>query len=80
MKFLRNEYSNDEYMTLSGAKRYLVPSEEEIEEIKGTDYESDYMEWVDDLKSAETLEELAEVLNSRTDDYGNGSEYTVRCI
>ncbi len=67
MKELRNNFDKEICFTegeLDKAKYYFTDSEES--------------EYAEAIAEAETLEELADVLNHYSDEYGNGSRYYVR--
>lgn len=89
MKFLENK-AGDTFDTLEKAKRYYYPSEEEDRDVKDPDgyinnvipsglLES-WKNYKNEIKEAETLEELANTLNKYTDTFGDGSEVNVREI
>lgn len=87
MKFIRR--SNDDeavFYNLTEAKAFMLPdvSEEAKKEFEedfiGDDFESywnRYLEYYSDIKNADSLEELAEVWNSRTDTFADGSSFEV---
>lgn len=84
-KELRNTLdSTITFENLEEAKHYYLPQQVEVErdEFLGDDKEyaeycKQYKEYADEILSAESLEELATVLNHGTDLFGNGSEYKV---
>lgn len=72
MKILKNSYDSEvEFDNLEDAKRYHMPDLAELPECA---------EYAKEIESAESLEELADVLNEYTDRFGNGSAYTVKEI
>lgn len=88
MKELRNSVDYEIGFTdLEEAKAYYLPSEELDADVKnpdsyiGTGAFEDYLKnWEDykaDISDADSLEDLANVLNRYTDEFGNGSSYTV---
>ncbi len=89
MKFLENK-SGDTFDTLDKAKRYYYPSVEEDRDVKDPDGYIDnvipsgllesWENYKNEIKEAETLEELANTLNEYTDTFGDGSEVNVREI
>lgn len=69
MKELRNSVDYEARFTdLEEAKRYYVPDLDEFPE------EAEYAK---EILEAESMEELADVLNKYTDEFDNGSEYKV---
>ena len=70
MKELRNYVDYDAVFTdLQKAKDWYMPNLEEFPECT---------EYAKEIKDAETLEELAEVLNKYTDTYNDGRLHTVK--
>lgn len=65
MKELRNRFDKDaQFDDLAKAKKYYMPNQEALE-------------YAEEIANAETLEELADVLNRYSDIYGDGSEFYV---
>lgn len=85
MKVLKNG-KDDEVMfdDLEIAKKYYMPTEDpKKDEYLGNDFEEYvklYNQYKEEIEEAETLEELASVLNKYTDIFDNGSEYFVKTI
>lgn len=84
MKELRNNWDeNAAFEKLEDAKNYYLPKEEkpcEKDEYLGDDYEGfckQYEEYKEEITAAETLEELAAVLNRYTDTFEDGREHKV---
>lgn len=70
MKELRNNIDKDATFTdLQEAKNYYAPNLEEFPECK---------KYSKEIEEAETLEELAKVLNKYTDAFGDGRNHTVK--
>lgn len=79
---LRNKYDTEiSFDNLAEAKSYFLPKEEipcEPEKFSGENYESfctAFKAYKTEIKAANNLEELADVLNRYSDEFGNGSEY-----
>ena len=79
---LRNKYDTEiSFDDLAEAKSYFLPKEEipcDPEEFLGENYESfctAFKAYKTEIKAASNLEELADVLNRYSDEFGNGSEY-----
>lgn len=84
MKELRNNADTEVAFTdLKKAKNYYLPEENipcSKEEYLGNDYEGfckGFTEYKQEIQRADTLEELADVLNRYTDAYDDGREHTV---
>ncbi|MBQ5558265.1 MAG: hypothetical protein IIT46_00560 [Lachnospiraceae bacterium] len=87
MKFIRRtNYDGDVFDNLAEAKAFMLPdvSEEAKKEFEEDfigenfdEYWNDYLDYYLAIKSAESLEELAEVWNSRTDTFADGSSFEV---
>lgn len=84
MKELRNNWDADVVFTdLQKAKNWYLPEEDvpcSKEEYLGDDYESyctNFTEYKKEIQGADTLEELADVLNRYSDTFDNGREHTV---
>lgn len=70
VKELRNKYDTEIAIeSLEEAKKYVMPDLDEFPE------ETEYAE---DIEGAESLEELADVLNKYTDLFGNGSSWFIK--
>lgn len=70
MKELRNNVDYEAVFTnLQKAKYYYMPNLEEF---------SECVEYAKEIEEAESLEELAQVLNKYTDIFGDGREYVVK--
>lgn len=73
---LKNEWFSDEFDNLEKAKHYYGSDEPaEKDEYLYEDYDSyvdDFKDYIEDIWDCDSLEELADVLNSRSD-YSNGS-------
>jgi hypothetical protein len=79
-KILKNTFADEtSFENLEEAKHYFTPKAEEIKDAEesGLYDMDDYREYINGIKNAESLEELAEILNSRTDEYSNGTEWRV---
>lgn len=69
MRELRNNVDNEARFTdLAEAKKYYMPDLTQFPEAE---------EYAEEISESGTLEELADVLNKYSDDFGNGSEYKV---
>ncbi len=72
---LKNEWFSDEFDDLQKAKHYYGNIEiSEEDEYLGDDYNSyvnDFNEYIENIWNCDSLEELANVLNSRSE-YSNG--------
>lgn len=87
MKELRNTHDRSiDYSSLEEAKGYFAcdisveARAEASEDFIGKDFESywqEYVQYAQDIDSAETLEQLCEVLNRETDRFDNGSSYYI---
>lgn len=82
---LINDFDNEiNFENLEDAKKYYLPENEIpciLEEYLGDDYESyciQYKQFKADISNANSLIELADILNTYSDIFLNGSEYTVR--
>lgn len=65
--------SNDpdaEFDDLEEAKNYMIPDVDFDDE--------DYNEYIEELKNADTLEELAHIWNTNTDRFNDGSSFDVK--
>ena len=70
MKKLKNNVDYEAaFENLEDAKKYYMPNLKEFPECT---------EYAKEIKDAETLEELAEVLNKYTDTYNDGRHHTVK--
>ena len=70
MKELRNNFDKEvAFDDLNNAKNYYLPNTEEFSEEK---------EYAQEIEEAETLEELAEVLNKYTDIFSDGRNHFVK--
>ncbi len=84
MKELRNNLDKAiTFEKLEDAKNYYLPKQTKPchkDEYLGDDYEEfcrQYEEYKEEITASETLEELADVLNSYTDTFEDGREYKV---
>lgn len=86
MKILKNSFDKETTFTsLEAAKKYYLPEDAELskEDYVGKDYQADDAAWREyrgEIEEAESLEELAEVLNRYSDRFGNGSSWSVKDI
>lgn len=91
MTILKNNYDPDiSFDNLAAAKGYYYPDATLDKDIKSpddyigdtdfNDYLKSWEKYKKDIKEAETLEKLANVLNRCTDIFGNGSEYIIKNI
>lgn len=85
MKILKNSHDTELMICdLEEAKAYfdLTPPNEDdyIGNVPFEICKKEFDEYVSDIKGAESLEELAQVLNKYSDNFGDGSEYTVKYI
>lgn len=85
MKELRSSTNYEVAFTdLQEAKKYYMPKETTpgtIEDFLGNDWKEYCEQWQKykhEIVNADSLEELAKVLNKYTDTFDNGSEYTVK--
>ena len=85
MRELRNSFDKEvAFENLEEAKKYYLPKDNEImseADFLGDNYEEfciDFKSYQKAIEEAESLEELADVLNSWADRMGNGSEYYVK--
>ena len=70
MKELRNNFDKEvAFDDLNKAKNYYMPNTEEFSEGK---------EYAQEIEEAETLEELADVLNKYTDIFSDGRNHFVK--
>lgn len=73
MKELRNNFNTEiAFDNLAEAKYYFEPDLAEFPDLAG------YAEYVEEIAASETLEQLADVLNHYSDDFGNGSTFYVK--
>lgn len=82
MKILKNSFDADvRFDNIEEAKRYYMPSMEgaEFEELDEHTKQL-YKEYSQEIAEAESLEELAEVLNRNTDIFENGSSFSIKEI
>lgn len=84
MKELRNDVDDAvSFDNLEEAKKYYIPEAKfpcEKDEFLGSDFDfycEQFNEYKTELSKADSLEELASVLNKYTDTFDNGSEYRV---
>lgn len=84
MKELRNNVDCDaKFCDLEEAKKYYIPQTElpcAKDEYSGNDFDSyctQFKEYKTELSEADSLEELAIVLNKYTDIFDSGAEYKV---
>lgn len=89
MIYIKNNFSGDEFDNLEAAKKYMLPTEKDINEILnkenyiGDDFEgycAAYKEYIEELKAANNLSELADIWNRYTDNLENGSTFEVKKI
>lgn len=86
MKYLRNSFDYEvEFDDLEEAKKYYTPEIELLEdEYLGNepfeDYVADFNAYYDEIRNAESLEELAEILTNNSDRFDNGSIFYVKEI
>ena len=85
MKELRNNFDKEiTFEDLNKAKHYYIHDSKipcSQDEYLGEDYNNYCLKWNEykkELEVAESLEELADVLNKYTDYFDNGSEYYVK--
>lgn len=88
IKTLKNNYDKEiEFENLEEAKAYFLISEEQLKDLTDN-YEGDDFEYnkkrvlqrEQDIKDANDLEELADVLNDYSDNYDNGSTWFVQTL
>lgn len=86
MLILRNSKDSEiDFTNVDLAKRYYMFSKNDIDDITcgfdDDDYKNDICERIknhnDDLKSCVSMYDIANVLNLYTDDFGNGSIFSV---
>lgn len=82
MKYIVNNYDTTiKFDNLMQAKTYMIPDYEPTEEDYIGDnfeqYKKNYEEYINDLSSSESLEELARIWNAHTDEFENGSRYEI---
>lgn len=86
MKYLKNNFDHEvEFDDLEKAKKYYTPKielqeDEYLGESPFEEYVADLKEYYNDIRNAESLEELAEVLTNNSDRFGNGSSFYVKEI
>lgn len=86
MKILKNSFDKETTFTsLEAAKKYYLPEDEKFskEDYIGKNYDADVIAWREyreEIHQAESLEELAEVLNRYSDRFNNGSSWSVKDI
>ncbi len=88
IKTLKNNYDKEiEFENLEEAKAYFLTSEEQLKELidnyEGDDFEYNkkrVLQREQDIKDANDLEELANVLNDYSDNYDNGSTWFVQTL
>ena len=84
MKTIAIVRSNDpdaRFESVREAKEYMIPDYDMVED----DYTGDdfpgfinaYEDYIEELSSADTLEELARIWNSHTDVFNDGSEFKI---
>lgn len=83
MKELRNSFDKEVRFTdLEKAKAYYIPTEEPCEDdFWGEDFEEyciDFKSYQKAIEEAESLEELADVLNQWSDKFDNGTRFEAR--
>ena len=85
MKELRNNTDYETTFTdLQEAKEYYMPKEKTpgtIEDFLGDDWQgycNQWQEYKNDIVNADSLEELAQVLNKYTDIFSDGREHIVK--
>lgn len=84
---LVNDYEKEiSFENLEEAKAYYLPSEEVNKDMRnreyylGDDFESYLERWdeyISDIKNANSLQELCDVLNRNTDEFQDGSMWKV---
>lgn len=85
MLILRNSKDNEiDFTNVDLAKRYYMFSKNDIDDITfgfDDDYKNDICERIknynDDLKTCESMDDIANILNLYTDELGNGSIFSV---
>lgn len=88
IKTLKNNYDKEiKFENLEEAKAYFLTSEEQLKELidnyEGDDFEYNkerVLQREQDIKDANDLEELADVLNDYSDNYDNGSTWFVQTL
>lgn len=88
IKTLKNNYDKEiEFENLEETKAYFLTSEEQLKELidnyEGDDFEYNkkrVLQREQDIKDANDLEELADVLNDYSDNYDNGSTWFVQTL
>lgn len=90
MKELVNSFDKEvSFTNLEDAKKYYYPSAEDDNQTKSSEdflgepskfpeYLKQWDEYKNDIKSAETLEELADALNEWSNIFDNGAVYSVK--
>lgn len=87
MKYIKNSFDKECFFDdLGKAKQYLIPDDDTMSEILdqenylGDDFESfkhSFLEYVEELKSANDLETLVETYNRNSDDFSHGDRFEV---
>lgn len=88
IKTLKNNYDKEiEFENLEETKAYFLTQEEQLKELidnyEGDDFEYNkkrVLQREQDIKDANDLEELADVLNDYSDNYDNGSTWFVQTL
>lgn len=71
MIILKNNLDDVTFDNLEDAKSYYIPNTEEFPEC---------INYVKEIEQSETMEELADVLNRHTDNFGDGRHHFVKDI
>lgn len=81
MKLVNDFDKEVEFESLEEAKKYYYPEMEMTEEDYSGDNFAEYLkkweEYKKGIKEAKSLQELADVLNKYSDEFGNGSSWEV---
>lgn len=83
---LVNKYNDESFDNLEEAKTYYYPTAEVDKDAReesyylGDDFESYIEKWdeyISDIKNANSLQELRDILNRNSDEFQNGTEWEV---
>lgn len=82
MEILTNSYDKEiKFDNLAAAKAYYVSDAPAEDEYIGDDFEAylkDFNDRQEQIRNANTLQELADALNFMSDIFGNGSKWEVK--
>lgn len=86
MRMINSFDSEIEFTNLEEAKKYYIPTKEVDADMRNEDiylgdnfdeYIKKWEAYVSDIKNATDLNELCEVLNNNSDEFSNGSTWSV---